>query len=377
MNNKHNLDDETLIQSLSFIELEDNIKNKKPKNQLVKFIIAFIITLSIFIGLFCVYVNQKSNNKVNLSKMVQSVSVSFEGYDGYGTADLEFDQRVLEYFKEIDIDLESKINAEPKAYLANGNKVTLQVILNQDDEMKLKKAGVVVDNTKYEYEVRDLPHLKKYNVFDKTAIHFEGDDGSGTVKIQIDPSFKSALKVESFKFESNGSLSNQDIVVIEYSPDEEEIKEMIRLGYEIESSQAEYTIIGLSDKTLTDLRELVNIDQLKLMASNKIDADYKKNRQKYDDFKIKSTCTSMEPQNNVNYEDYTNGYAYNGPSVMFIFEFKQNSKKKMFDAYGFTNLYIKEGHADIDTLKHMSPYQSNATLSFIKNQMKFNNFICD
>ena len=377
MNNKHNLDDETLIQSLSFIELEDNIKNKKPKNQLVKFIIAFIITLSIFIGLFCVYVNQKSNNKVNLSKMVQSVSVSFEGYDGYGTADLEFDQRVLEYFKEIDIDLESKINAEPKAYLANGNKVTLQVILNQDDEMKLKKAGVVVDNTKYEYEVRDLPHLKKYNVFDKTAIHFEGDDGSGTVKIQIDPSFKSALKVESFKFESNGSLSNQDIVVIEYSPDEEEIKEMIRLGYEIESSQAEYTIIGLSDKTLTDLRELVNIDQLKLMASNKIDADYKKNRQKYDDFKIKSTCTSMEPQNNVNYEDYTNGYAYNGPSVMFIFEFKQNSKKKMFDAYGFTNLSIKEGHADIDTLKHMSPYQSNATLSFIKNQMKFNNFICD
>lgn len=46
--------------------------------------------------------------------MVQSVSVSFEGYDGYETADLEFDQRVLEYFKKKDIDLESKINVEPK-----------------------------------------------------------------------------------------------------------------------------------------------------------------------------------------------------------------------------------------------------------------------
>lgn len=108
MNTKHNLDDETLVQSLSFIELENNIQNKKTKNQLVKFIIAFIITLLISIGIFYVYVNQKSNNKVNLSKMVQSVSVSFEGYDGYGTADLEFDQRVLEYFKEKDIDLESR-----------------------------------------------------------------------------------------------------------------------------------------------------------------------------------------------------------------------------------------------------------------------------
>lgn len=63
MNTKHNLDDERLVQFLSFIELENNIQNKKPKNQLVKFIIAFIITLLISIGIFYVYVNQKQITK--------------------------------------------------------------------------------------------------------------------------------------------------------------------------------------------------------------------------------------------------------------------------------------------------------------------------
>lgn len=182
-------------------------------------------------------------------------SVSYEGYNGYGKAELQFDRErflsdwrkkirfgrgrlarsykraargddpadfLYERFLEVSADLDTKERAD----LKNGDPVQLHWSLDKDDDRDIQKTfGVKLKHEDQSFTVEGLEEIKTFDPFAQIALRLDGTspNGRASLEIQDDSNFIRELTIE---LDKRDDLKNGDSVTA--SIDEERVSYFIQ-----------------------------------------------------------------------------------------------------------------------------------------------------
>ena len=182
-------------------------------------------------------------------------SVSYEGYNGYGKAELQFDKErflsdwrkkirfgrgrlarsykraargddpadfLCERFLEMSADLDTKERAD----LKNGDAVQLHWSLDKDDDRDIQKTfGVKLKHEDQSFTVEGLEEIKTFDPFEQIELRLDGTSPNGRASLEIrdDSNFIRELTIE---LDKRDDLKNGDSVTA--SIDEERISYFIQ-----------------------------------------------------------------------------------------------------------------------------------------------------
>lgn len=182
-------------------------------------------------------------------------SVSYEGYNGYGKAELQFDRErflsdwrkkirfgrgrlarsykraargddpadfLYERFLEVSADLDTKERAD----LKNGDAVQLHWSLDKDDDRDIRKTfGVKLKHEDQSFTVEGLEEIRTFDPFAQIALRLDGTspNGRASLEIQDDSNFIRELTIE---LDKRDDLKNGDSVTA--SIDEERVSYFIQ-----------------------------------------------------------------------------------------------------------------------------------------------------
>lgn len=356
----------------------------QKKGSTKKLLIALIVLVLVSVAGFFTWKQFFSLESIDYFAMN---SFKIVGSEEYGKFEQDKDLIVFADNKEVEQILkEIEYTIEPNEGLKNGDKVVVTLILKDDQKTKLKEHKYKLKSLSHEFTVDTLGTAETFDFFRFVSVKFETVEGKNVAQIIISENLKGdsdaqtqALKQIGVKPLDVENINNGDSVSVELEVSDETSKALLESGITLDVLSKDYTVEGLVEipQSIADIKIL---EDLKTQTTTRIDNDYKLNNQRYDGFKIVSTCYSAEPSNTVNSTDYDNAYSYENGSLMFIFEFKQHTSSTvntMYDAYGYTNIQMLNGNILEDAMKTMSPFQDKATLESIKSEMSQNNFTCD
>ena len=182
-------------------------------------------------------------------------SVSYEGYNGYGKAELQFDRErflsdwrkkirfgrgrlarsykraargddpadfLYERFLEVSADLDTKERTD----LKNGDSVQLHWSLDKDDDRDIRKTfGVKLKHEDQSFTVEGLEEIRTFDPFAQIALRLDGTspNGRASLEIQDDSNFIRELTIE---LDKRDDLKNGDSVTA--SIDEERVSYFIQ-----------------------------------------------------------------------------------------------------------------------------------------------------
>ena len=182
-------------------------------------------------------------------------SVSYEGYNGYGKAELQFDRErflsdwrkkirfgrgrlarsykraargddpadfLYERFLEVSADLDTKERAD----LKNGDSVQLHWSLDKDDDRDIQKTfGVKLKHEDQSFTVEGLEEIRTFDPFAQIELRLDGTspNGRASLEIQDDSNFIRELTIE---LDKRDDLKNGDSVTA--SIDEERVSYFIQ-----------------------------------------------------------------------------------------------------------------------------------------------------
>ncbi len=168
--------------------------------------------------------------------VMEGLTVSFEGYDGYGTAKLEneysWEAEAFEAagIKDIDgfdtlgnalnIEMAVKYEMNPVSKLSNGDQVTVKVSINEA-MLEGYKFELLSEGEKT-YTVTGLKELKEVDLFENVDIEFSGIAPYANAQI-IDSNKDYYLGVKRYLLDKETNLKVGETIVLSVEYDEEEM----------------------------------------------------------------------------------------------------------------------------------------------------------
>lgn len=250
-----------------------------------------IIGLAIILGIIaiiCVVVKAKST--INLDKYM---TVSFEGYDGYGKATATIDWDAIESKYGDKIDFSDKANSDYGSlleFMSPMDALEGCVSIELDKENGLSNGDEVSytwnidsDLTKYtkcklkykdgSIKVKDLEKIDTFDAFSNLTVEFDGVAPNGSVNLNYDGT---ELSVSDFSSDKYDGLSNGDTVTISIREDVvESLSESI--GKIPESFEKEYTVEELNSYvTKASQINEESLEKLKQQAKDEYDSQVAK-----------------------------------------------------------------------------------------------------
>lgn len=199
----------------------------------------------------------KNLKKVKKFDAFKNVSLTLDGADGYGTADIkapDSDENGIIY------------EMDDTSGLSNGDTVTVTVLpYGYDDfnESYVDKYGKIPEKTTKKYKVSGLEKVKSFDAFANVTVYTDGIAPNGTARLDAPDADRYGLVYELDKDEG---LSNGDTVTVTVSPrdysdfDEDYISEY---GTVPESTSDSVTISALAEY-LQKLSDISDTDMEKL-----------------------------------------------------------------------------------------------------------------
>lgn len=320
-----------------------------------------------------IIVGVNAANTVNLNKYM---TVTAEGYDGYGQARADIDWEAIEkkYGKKISYSRAVKkaaggygdlleafaspvemleecvdVEVEPGTGLSNGDKVTYKWEIDEDMDKYLNVKLRYKDGT---YKVSDLKKVSTFEAFDDVTVTFDGVAPNGKASAEYNGD---ELSSYDFTIDKTDGLSNGDEVTITIS---DESAEACAENYGMVPATKEktYTVEGLKSY-VTKLAE-VDADALTAMQSQAADV-----------FNAKVTNWSDD----VTLQDFTyigdylltakdSGWGDQN-TLYLVYKYDANIA---FDGYqqtvpaywyiSFSNLMVSDGKVSVDVTDDRTPY---------------------
>lgn len=244
------------------VENEENRESKKKKG---KGLVIVLGLLAVLIVAFIIYGNKNTRIRLN-----DYVSVSFEGYDGYGsaTAKIEWDKVQKDYegklrgkaattgvfdmlvlFAKGGSLVEGELTKDMQ--LTNGEKVIFS--WDVDDEEVKENYGVEFVYSDIELEVSGLKDIEEVDPFEGLNVYFYGISPLGEASIEgMAETYGNSLF---FELDERRGLANGDIVTLraEYTEGEEQLAN--RQGVKLIATEKQFTVEGL-DEYVTSVEEI-------------------------------------------------------------------------------------------------------------------------
>ncbi len=200
--------------------------------------------------------------KINVT---DDLTVSFEGYDGRGTAKLSneysweneaFEVAGIESIEGLDtfaeaLYIESAVTYDliPNSNLSNGDEVTVKVTIDQaaleDYDFEL------VADSELKYTVSNLPALSKVDLFENIDIQYQGIAPDLTATL-IDANTDYYIGVQRYTLDKTSNLNVGDVITVTAEYDENKLAES---GYAAESNTKEF-IVPETDRYVMNISEI-------------------------------------------------------------------------------------------------------------------------
>ena len=255
----------------------------KLSKRIIAVLLVVLLTVSMgTVAAFATAINTKRTN----------YSLKFDGYDGYGTWYIDFDQKAFEakfekrlarkikdkdvleylnthymsassYFLSHCVSYKMNIGSAKIKHLCNSDKVTLE--LGCRDEKVLQDFGVKLKYKVQEYEVTGLGEVKTIDLFDGVTVEFSGTDQQGYAQITVTSAAAEYKNRYLLNYELNkrSGLSNGDIVVVTISRiwANEDVSESLGSHYGVKPEQVEkeFKVEGLEVFQGVDLFDGVSV----------------------------------------------------------------------------------------------------------------------
>lgn len=223
-----------------------------------------------------------------------NLTVKFDGYDGYGTAELENEYswekealeaagiesiEGLETFAEAFM-IENAVSYEvtPKDNLSNGDEVTVKAAIDQtileDYEFEL------VAGSEQKFIVESLQEITKIDPFEGIEVVYDGVSSEGRATVDISKQQEYPMDFR-YLVEPDQGLKNGDTVVVSISnmhPDQEAIEN----GYELIQLEKRFTVDGLMHyaENIAEIPDDV-IELLKKQTEDIVESDVAKDNARY------------------------------------------------------------------------------------------------
>ena len=199
----------------------------------------------------------KGLQKVKTFDIFNSVTVSFDGYDGYGEVTIS------------DSDLSEYITVDSYENLSNGDTITLRVDSEYINEI-VDEFGAVPKSLTKEYTVSELQATTEYNPFEHLELTLSGMNGFTKASLSYIGGY---LNADEFTISKSENLSNGDVVTVTINEEVCE-KHAKNEGVRFSQTSKEFTI---SDRNsyVTKLSDITaeQWDELKSIANNTYTAD--------------------------------------------------------------------------------------------------------
>mgnify|MGYP007115899940 CR=1 FL=1 len=247
--------------------------------------------------------------------VTENLQVSFEGYNGYGKAELlnayaweaqAFETAGIESVDDfgslgnaLNIEMAVSYVVEPSSNLSNGDTVIVKTVI---DEVALEDYDFeLVSGGEKTFIVADLPELQEIDPFEDIEIMYEGTSldaratviQKGTAEYPMD-----------FYYQVNpqSELKNGDKIIVSISGSNTE-NEAAKEGYRLTSLEKEFTVSGLS-QYVESLSEIPNdvIEKLRKHTDDMIEAE----RAKDNDRLLRSGAESLVY--NIKNKDFLGNY---------------------------------------------------------------------
>lgn len=189
--------------------------------------------------------------------VTENLQISFEGYNGYGRAELQnvyaWESEALEaagienidgfddFGNALNIEMAVSYEVEPDTNLSNGDTVTVKAVI---DEAALENYDFeLTAGTEKTFTVENLPELQDVDPFENVEILYEGVSPNGKATVIQDGVIEYPMDFY-YKADPNSELKNGDVITVTISDSDPE-GEAIEEGYRLTSLEKEFTVSGL------------------------------------------------------------------------------------------------------------------------------------
>lgn len=271
------------------------------------------------------------------------VKVTYEGFDGYGTATASVDaeklvkeimgeedfedssystkkeKKELMEIAEEKIDVELDLDDEEMNTLSNGDKIKVELKIS---ERNAEKLGVTFANTEFEVEVKGLEKAKEIDIFTEEYITCTFEGTSPCIDLDIDThnyELEAPLYNISYSADKSDNLKNGEVVTVTATYDEEE---MLQAGYKVISNTKEYTAT-CTEEYVTSASQISDTDHAALQKKALAVI-----RQEESSCNVKKTSWEFVG-NYVLYDDPEGNYYYEN-RIYYVFKGKLVPKNKEY-----------------------------------------------
>lgn len=222
--------------------------------------------------------------KIDVTKSLQ---VSFDGYNGYGKAEIQnayaweneaFEAAGINSIDGFDtlgnalnIEMAVSYNIEPDSNLSNGDTVVVKTVI---DEAALENYDFeLIAGSEKTFTVADLPELQETDPFANVEVIYEGISPNGQATVVQGGVIEYPMDFY-YRAEPNNGLKNGDVITVRISNSDPE-REAIEAGYRLTSLEKEFTVSGLSHYA-EKLAEIPSdaIDKMKKNTENIIEKNW-------------------------------------------------------------------------------------------------------
>ena len=192
-----------------------------------------------------------------------NLSVTFAGYSGEGTAELDASKAE---FSDV------KYSLSKTTGLFNNDEVVVTAAVDGYDDINayLSKKGLAAKSSEKKYVVTGLSEYEKYDLFANMKVEFEGFDGAGKVTVSGDTGIEGVTLVA----EKEVGLFNGDILKINaVDADGKNAKDVLTKNHYSGETTKEVTVEGLKETEEYDAFADIKLKYSGVMPSGRLSID--------------------------------------------------------------------------------------------------------
>lgn len=252
--------------------------NKFLKPQIL--VPAIAVVVAFFLVIILAVTHKKTIDLQDYTK------VTFDGYDGYGTATIDFDYDafyadIQKYAKHISSSTDSFTNGvtayaigetvsfrlEPSEDLSNGDKVTVKYSYNNSN---IKKYKIKFAGKDKKYKVKELDKVRELDPFEGIVVSFSGTSPNVSVSVKKDTDEES-IQNSYFTVDKSSGISKGDTVNVTVDADEKYL--LSQYGVKFTKTSKKYECKEV-DEYLTDGSKVDKdlLEKMKNQTSDSVEA---------------------------------------------------------------------------------------------------------
>ncbi len=316
--------------------------------------------------------------------VMENLIVSFEGYNGYGTAKLNneysweteaFEIAEIEKIDGFDtfaeaLVIEGAVSYEiiPKENLSNGDEITVKAAINQSvlEEYNFE----LVADSELKFTVDGLDNVTKIDPFDCIEVEYDGVSSEGIATVTVAKQKQYPMDY-SFIVKPSQGLKNGDTVVVSILGTNPE-QDAIDNGYELICMEKEFQVEGLMfyAEKISEISD-DTINQLKSQVEDIIESDVAEKNSRYAKWSSSIVYTLKSKTFLGNYFLYAKNLesAWHKNCCYFVYKLDFEGKESFSCYYvvGYYDILILEDGAcsyDFDKMEKRNPIISKGMASY-------------